>query len=127
MKNIALLFISLFLFTGCFSTKPQLTSSATILIKTPTMKFYDKGFIFKYKEYTQVQVFSAGTAVLDMKIYDDVVCVSTFECENLSLFNSKNLHKSYNKNFLRELFNKNEKETIHRDRENRILIKIKRD
>lgn len=127
MKNIAILFISLFLFAGCFQTKPQLTSSATILIKTPTMKFYDKGFIFKYSDYTQVQVFSAGTAILDMKIYDDVICASTFECENLNVFNAKNLHKSYDKDFLRDLFNKNEKETIHRDRDNRILIKIKRD
>lgn len=127
MKNLAILFISLFLFTGCFSTKPELTSSATILLKTPSMKFYDKGFIFKYRDYTQVQIFSAGTVVLDMKIYEDRICTSTFECQDLYTFNSKNLHKSYDKNFLKELFNRNEKETVHRDRENRILIKIRRD
>ncbi|MCD8541513.1 MAG: hypothetical protein LRY22_02515 [Aliarcobacter cryaerophilus] len=31
------------------------------------MKFNDKGFIFKFKDYTQVQIFSAGVAILDMK------------------------------------------------------------
>ena len=91
------------------------------------MKFYDKGFIFNYDDYTQVQIFSAGTAILDMKIYEDRVCSSTFKCEKLEIFDAKNLHKSYKKEFLRELFSKNEKEIIHRDRKNRILIKIKKD
>lgn len=119
--------LSIFLFTGCFSSQPQLTSSATILIKTPKMKFYDKGFIYKYKDYTQVQIFSAGTAILDMKIYDDRVCRSTFKCQDLKTFNRENLSSLYEDNFLRELFNKNEKEVIHKDSKNGILIKIKRD
>lgn len=127
MKNIFLILLSIFIFTGCFNTKPQLTSSATILIKTPSMKFYDKGFIFKYRDYTQVQIFSAGTAVLDMKIYEDRICKSTFECQDLKTFNSQNLHPSYEDTFIKELFDKNEKEVIHRDRKNRILIRIRKD
>lgn len=117
----------IFLFTGCFNTKPQLTSTATILIKTPAMKFYDKGFIYKYKNYTQVQIFSAGTVVLDMKIYKDRVCKSTFECQNLKTFNKQNLDSSYKDSFLKDLFDKNEKEVVFRDKEKRILIKIRRD
>ena len=77
MKYLIYILLSAFLFTGCFTAKPQLVSSATILIKTPSMKFYDKGFIFKYDDYTQVQIFSAGTAVLDMKIYNDVENIPT--------------------------------------------------
>ncbi|MAC85281.1 MAG: hypothetical protein CL624_14215 [Arcobacter sp.] len=91
------------------------------------MKFYDKGFIYNYNDYTQVQIFSAGTVVLDMKIYNDRVCKSTFECQDLKTFNRENLNKSYNEMFLKNLFNKNEKEVVHRDKENNILIKIKRD
>jgi hypothetical protein len=119
--------LSIFIFTGCFNTKPQLTSSATILIKTPNMKFYDKGFILKYNDHTQVQIFQAGIVVLDMKIYEDRVCKGTFECQDLATFNRENLDKSYPKNFLKTLFERNEKEVIHRDKENRILIKIRRD
>lgn len=120
---------SLFIFTGCFNTtQPQLnSSSATILIKTPQMKFYDKGFIYKYKEFTQVQIFSAGTAVLDMKIYNDRVCRTTFKCQDLKTFNKENLSSSYPNNFLKELFEKEQKEVLHRDKENDILIKIIRD
>ncbi len=119
---------SLILFTGCFSSnQPQLTSSATILIKTPQMKFYDKGFIFKYKEYTQVQIFNAGTAILDMKIYDDRVCRSTFKCQDLKTFNKENLASSYPDNFLKELFERNQKEVSFKDKENGVFIKIIRD
>ncbi|NCB11076.1 hypothetical protein CP963_00135 [Arcobacter cloacae] len=91
------------------------------------MKFYDKGFIYKYKEFTQVQIFSAGTAVLDMKIYNDRVCRTTFKCQDLKTFNKENLSSSYPNNFLKELFEKEQKEVIHRDKENDILIKIIRD
>lgn len=119
--------MSLFIFLGCASKQANLTSSATILIKTPTMKFYDKGFIFNHDDYTQVQIFSAGMAILDIKFYEDRVCQSTFECQDLTTFNLENLHKSYDENFLKELFDRKEKTIIHRDRENGILIKIKRD
>jgi ubiquinone biosynthesis protein Coq4 len=91
------------------------------------MKFYDKGFINKYDNYTQVQIFSAGTAILDMKIYEDRVCKSTFECQDLKTFNKENLSSSYADNFIKELFQRNEKEIVHRDSEHKILIKIKRD
>lgn len=91
------------------------------------MKFYDKGFIFKYDDYTQVQIFSAGTAILDLKIYDDKICRSTFKCQDLKTFNSENLSSSYPDNFLKELFERNEKEVVFSDKPNNILIKILRD
>ena len=91
------------------------------------MKFYDKGFIYKFKEYTQVQIFSAGTAILDMKIYEDKVCKATFKCQDLKTFNRENLSSTYPDNFIKELFERNQKEVIHRDREHDILIKIIRD
>lgn len=91
------------------------------------MKFYDKGFIYKYSDYTQVQIFSVGTVVLDMKIYKDRVCKSTFKCQDLKSFNRENLSSSYDDNFIKELFERNEKEVVFRDKKNNILIKIKRD
>lgn len=97
------------------------------MIKTPQLKFYDKGFISKYLNYTQVQIFSAGTSVLNLKIYKDRICRDTFECENLESFNRKFLHKSYDSQFLKNLFEKEQKEVTYRDKENKILIKIKRD
>ena len=91
------------------------------------MKFNDKGFIFKFKDYTQVQIFSAGVAILDMKIYEDKVCKSTFKCQDLDTFNKENLSSTYPKNFLKSLFDKKDKEIVHKDIKNNILIRIKRD
>lgn len=91
------------------------------------MKFYDKGFIYKYKDFTQVQIFTAGTAVLDMKIYNDRVCKSTFKCQDLKTFNKENLSSTYEDSFLKDLFERNEKSVIHKDMENGILIKILKD
>lgn len=105
----------------------MLVSSATILIKTPKLKFYDKGFISKFQNYTEVQILSAGTAVLKLKIYEDKLCRDTFECQTLDSFNREYLSSSYEDNFLKELFEKDEKEIIFKDKENSILIKIKKD
>jgi hypothetical protein len=91
------------------------------------MKFYDKGFISKYENYTQVQIYSAGKTVLDLKIYEDKVCKSTFECESLDEFNKKYLHFSYKKNFLKTIFDDIKDEIVFKDLENKITIKIKKD
>lgn len=91
------------------------------------MKFYDKGFIIKYKNYTQVQIFSAGTNILDMKIYNNKICSSTFKCQNLDTFNAQYLNSDYKNTFIKDLFDKNNKKIIHKDKKNNILIKIKKD
>lgn len=91
------------------------------------MKFYDKGFINKFDDYTQVEIFSAGTPVLTLKIYDNQICQDTFACQSLKSFNRDYLHKSYDDKFIKELFEKEEKEIVHRDKKNGILIKIRKD
>lgn len=116
-----------FLFIACVNQEPIKSSSATILIKTPTMKFYDKGFISKFDSFTQVQIYSAGKTVLDLKIYEDKICQSTFECESLDSFNRKYLDKSYASSFLKDLFDNLNKEIVHRDKSKNILIKIRKD
>ncbi|WP_428024320.1 hypothetical protein [Arcobacter sp.] len=127
MKIFISLLIVIFFFSSCAQKQVINSSSATILIKTPTMKFYDKGFIYKYDSYTQVQIYSAGKTVLDLKIYEDKVCQSMFECEDLKQFNKKYLHSSYKEDFLKSIFDNNNKETVFRDKEHNILIKIKKD
>ncbi|OUR71029.1 hypothetical protein A9Q76_06175 [Arcobacter sp. 31_11_sub10_T18] len=91
------------------------------------MKFYDKGFITQYDNYTQVQIFSAGTLVLNLEIYEDRICQSTFKCQSLKVFNAQNLDRSYADNFIKKLFDKTSKKTVFRDKKNGILIKITKD
>lgn len=126
MRFLVVFFIAI-LMIGCSQNQPVKSQTATILIKTPTMKFYDLGFILEYEDYTQIQIYSAGKTLLDLKLYENSVCKSTFKCESYKEFNKKYLSSTYKENFLKELFDKKEKETIFRDKENKILIKIKRD
>jgi len=117
----------LFILSGCALKQPNLSLSATILLKTPSMKFYDKGFITQYDNYTQVQIFSAGTLVLNLEIYEDKICTGTFKCQSLKEFNAQNLDSSYENNFIKKLFDKPSEKIVFRDRKNGILIKITKD
>lgn len=88
------------------------------------MKFYDKGFITHYAHHTQVQIFSAGTVVLSLKIYEDRICKDTFECQSLSSFNKQYLNASYEDDFLQKLFLQEDKTISFKDTQNKIIIKI---
>lgn len=91
------------------------------------MKYYDRGFISKYMNYTKVQIYSAGQTVLDLQIYEDRVCKSTFQCQSLKEFNKEFLHSSYNESFIKSIFDSSEQNIVHRDKSHNILIKIQKD
>lgn len=118
-----IIFIGL-LFFGCTSkTQPLTSKSSVIIFKTQNMKFYDKGFINYFEDHIHLQVFAVGRVVLDLQIYQDKVCQSTFECMSGKEFNKQYLHSSYKEDFLYNLFS--QKEIYHKDNENGILIKVK--
>jgi len=122
IKTISIIIFTLF-FIGCASKQPLKSFSSTIIIKTPNMKYYDKGFIFYYQDYIKLQLFNIGTVVLDLDVYQDKICKGTFECLSANDFNKQYLHKSYKSDFLFNLF-KNKK-VNYRDKKNNILIKIR--
>lgn len=115
--------ISILFITACSTKQPLITESHTILIKTPQMKFYDKGFISQYEDYIHLQIFQVGNVVLDLKIYKDTICQSTLECISAREFNDKYLHNSYKDDFLYNLFS--QKKIYYKDTINNILIKVK--
>ncbi len=113
--------------SACSVKEPQISQGATILIKTPTMKFYDKGIIKKYSNHTQVAIFSAGNAVLELKIYANRICKDTFECQTLASFNAQHLNSAYDDNFIKNLFDQEDKTIVFEDKPNNIVIKIVKD
>ncbi len=125
-KNLILsLFVIILLFIGCSSKQPQLLQSATIIFKTPLMKFYDKGFVIHYDDYIHLQVLNLGKVVLDLEIYEDKICEGTLQCMDADEFNIKYLSKNYNDNFMYKLFKKDR--VYFKDKQNNILIKVKKD
>ena len=91
------------------------------------MKFYDKGFITKYKNYTVVEILNSGKSILKLTLYSDRVCRNIFECQTNATFNKEYLNQTYKNAFLKELFDNDEKKIIYRDKKNRVLIKIIKD
>lgn len=122
MKYVYLVFFVLLL-GGCSVKKPIIAKSVTVILKTPTMKFYDKGFVTRYTDYIHLQVLNFGNVVLNLKIYENEICKSTFECVSSKEFNKQYLNENYSDNFMYNLF----KNDIVRfkDKKNNILIKVK--
>ena len=114
-----------FLFLGCIQKQPIISQSATIVFKTPLMKFYDKGFVTQYDDYIQLQIYNAGAIVLDLKMYKDEVCRGMLQCMSNKEFNKIYLNKNYDENFMFTLFKKDK--INFRDKENNILIKVRKD
>jgi hypothetical protein len=111
--------------TSCSYKQANIAKSATIIFKTPKIKFYDKGFINKFDEYINLQIYNAGTIVLNINIYKDKICKSTFTCMSSKKFNKKFLNNTYDDDFLYGLFSK--KNIRFKDKNNFILIKVKYD
>lgn len=112
------------LFAGCSQKEPIKTESFDILFKTKNLKFNDKGFINKFYDYTQLQIYNAGFVVLDLKIYDDKVCKGLLQCQDIKTFNLEQFGTNYQDNFLRKLFeNINENGIFYKDAKNGIIIR----
>lgn len=106
MKKI-LLFISILLLftTGCTQKLPMSEKSALIVIKTPTMRYADMGFISHYDGYTKLQIYGLGQPILSLDINKNTICMSLLECMSKSEFNRKMLSKNYPDNILESIFN----------------------
>ncbi len=107
LKTVSTIFITFLLFCGC--TGKELISeenqeSAFIVIKTPTMKYADLGFIYKKQDLVKVEIYSMGQALLSIDINGMNVCMSTFECMSKEDFNEKMLHHAYPPTLLENIF-----------------------
>lgn len=121
MRSTLLFFIIIF-FGACSYKQPQISKSATVVFYTNGMKFYDSGFVTKFDDKVHLSIYSFGKIALDIDIYEDRVCKTTFECMSSKEFNTKYLHSSYKDDFLYTLF---QSEKINfKDKQNQIKIKV---
>ena len=93
-----------FLYTGCGVQPYVKENSAFIVFKTPTFKYADMGFIYQNKEEVKVEIYGNGQALTSLKITDDSVCMSLFECMSKQHFNTKILQRDYPKDILENIF-----------------------
>ncbi len=148
--------ILLFVFGGCAIKQPYSVSKPYhVVIKNRDLALSDTGFIKKDSSRLNLQLFSAGSPLLDLIVYKDRVCRDLL-CMNKLAFNKKFFGYKHYESFVDDLFNflplyekKNIKKTKNgftqklvsdyydifykikdgslyfKDRKNRVLIKIK--
>lgn len=121
IKKIIILLFLLVLITGCSNKIPVKESTTIILIKTPTIKYYDQAFISNYKNYINLNLLSAGTALANINIYEEKICRKFYECISAEEFNRKVLHINTKENILYKILTKK----IKVFRNKGVLIKVK--
>jgi hypothetical protein len=148
--------LAILLFGGCVA-KPFTTSdAATIVLKSPKLKFADAGYLRSSEEMVALELFSAGQAVAKIEV-GNLICVEGEGCMRKSSFNAEYLNAQYPDTLMENILRskpiyggKNLRRSEHgfeqmimddtveiayrvttkqiyfRDRKNRVLIKIKK-
>lgn len=102
MFKQTLLIVTALLFTACAVKQFSKTQSRIIVLKTPAMQFADQGFIRSNETELEVEIFSAGQAVLRLSI-NEYICKDV-GCMRASEFNTKYLSRFYPETLLKNIF-----------------------
>ncbi|MEA1879168.1 MAG: hypothetical protein U9N11_00765 [Campylobacterota bacterium] len=102
--KIFLITITTLFFTACSSKEYSKQESAFIVLKTPTFKHADLGFIYEGNDSLKVEIYSSGQPVMRLNITDDNVCMSLFECMDKKSFNKTVLNEAYPNSILQNIF-----------------------
>lgn len=97
MKNFYTLWVSLaalLLMSGCGAKPFVQRDAATIILKTPKLKFADTGYVRSNEELVALELFSAGQAVGKIEI-EKMICVEGKGCMRKSSFNTEYLSLFY--------------------------------
>ncbi len=103
-KKIVIPIMVLFIFNACTGVQLEKQESAFIVIKTPTVKYADMGFISNTPSKIKVAIYGAGQPLMNLEINGMNVCMSTFKCMEKKDFNEKVLDASYPETLLENIF-----------------------
>ena len=90
--------------TGKQTIKKENQESAFIILKTPSMRYADMGFIYKKSDLVKVEIYALGQPLLNLDINPMNVCMSTFKCMEKKDFNAKMLSAYYPDTVLENIF-----------------------
>ncbi len=103
-KRVVLALTILGLLTACVGLKPKKEESAFIVLKTPTIRYADMGFISASPSDVKVEIYGAGQPLMKLEIGGLNICMSKFECMDKMAFNEKILNGAYDKDLLENIF-----------------------
>ncbi|MEN8147664.1 MAG: hypothetical protein ABFR02_08590 [Campylobacterota bacterium] len=159
MRKFYILWVSLaglLILSGCAARPFVKTDAATIILKTPKLKFADTGYVRSNEDLVALELFSAGQPVGKIEI-ENLICVEGKGCMTKSSFNAEYLNAMYpddimenvlrsqpifdgknlqqtDEGFEQRIANKvfdirytvRKHQIYFKDRKNRVLIKIKK-
>lgn len=98
--------LMLFFLSGC-ATKQEITSSETyvITIKNKQIALSDTGFINQGKDYTNVQIFSAGSVLFNLEIMGSNICLDG-RCLDKLAFNQQFFQEEHYAELMQEIIAK---------------------
>ena len=106
MRYLKYFFTSLLLWAlwGCGEPSYKQQNSAYIVLKTPTFKYADMGFIYENSDAIKVEIYGSGQALMTLKITKDSVCMSRLQCMTKQTFNAQVLSRDYPKDVIENIF-----------------------
>jgi len=97
-------FLLLFALLGCAEPNYTKQNSAYIVLKTPTFKYADMGFLYENADEVKAEIYGSGQALMTLKITGSSVCMSRLQCMSKSAFNARVLSSSYPQNTIENIF-----------------------
>ncbi|MCI6989011.1 MAG: hypothetical protein MR902_05495 [Campylobacter sp.] len=100
MKKIFIVVFAI-LFAGCVQKTPQSSTGLKFTIISPMVKISDMGFLHRYKNEINLQIYSSGVSVLNLYLKEKV-CMNG-ACDDEMVFNSKFFKREHYRGFLGEI------------------------
>ena len=99
---IAALFV--LLIQGCGKSPEIKGESTMIVLKTPSMRYADMGFVYESPSEIKAEIYGSGQALFALRITSSSVCISRFACLDRRSFNARMLSKYYPDDTLERIF-----------------------
>ncbi len=103
LKHVLILLLALLLW-GCAEPSYTKQNSAYIVLKTPTFKYADMGFIYENSGEVKAEIYGSGQALMTLRVTKDSVCMSRLECMSKSTFNRQVLSSEYPPDTIEQIF-----------------------
>ena len=83
-----MLLCAILMLAGCAKIAPQKTNAVNFTVVSPLTRTSDAGFMRKFKNQTEVQIYASGISVLSLVLKGDKICMNG-ACDDELVFNKK--------------------------------------
>ena len=90
------------LLAGCAKIAPQKTNAVNFTVVSPLTRTSDAGFMRKFKNQTEVQIYASGISVLSLVLKGDEICMNG-ACDDELVFNKKFFGTEHYRGLLSEI------------------------